>query len=348
VRALPALLAGLALLGGCSSLGHGLATALGPAPHPAPWRYEPAGEPSIAPSIELGDARVAELLARFAPAFVIEAGEAEWNRIGMPTLTRRAGIERARVDPARAALFAEVHEEEVGGRLVDQLVYRIHFDQLAFTRASPLAMHRNAGLLVLIGVDRASGLPLTVTSVHSCGCWLALQPTEALAPAALPEDWPAETQSLWGEELAARLPVPAEGQRYVVHLRSGIHRVSAVRVGAADPLARPLPLRPMAELRALPVEGRPGERASFFYEAGYLEGFVKGAWVPLEGLTLGLLTLDPRLGMDRDFGDPRETGARFSTAIVPWKRERTRLDRFEAALAEQGFRVEAFAPAGMP
>jgi hypothetical protein len=318
---------------------HGLATVCRSAPSPAPWTYAPAVEPSGTEQ---------DLLARFAPCFVVEEGAAPWNLIGTPTLARRAGVERARVDTARAVLYAEARRERVGAREVHQLVYRIHFDQLAPTPATFLSMHRNAGLLVLVTVDREALVPLVVTTVHTCGCWLAVQPTTALAGAALPVDWPAVHLAVAGETLRARLAVPDAGERFVVALRTRSHRVHDVRV--ADPRtlatenARALPLHAVEELRRLPIAGTRGETGSFFYTRGYLRGYVRGAWVPLEGLTLGLLTLDPRLGMDRDFGDPDETGARFFTALAPWKREASRLDRFGRALGALGFRPQAFGP----
>jgi hypothetical protein len=337
LKLLPALLLA-ALASGCTTaLCHGLASAFEEAPSAAPVGYGPAGEP---------DGEGAELLARFAPAFVVEAGSAGWNRIGTPTLSRRAGVEWARVDPVRPALYAERRAEAVGGRELWQLVYRVHFDQLAFTARGAFSLHRNAGLLVLVTVDRTTEVPLLVTTVHSCGCWLAVVPTEALDAAALPPDWPADRQEVAGESLPARLAVPAEGERFVVHLATRTHRVRDLALGAGGPLEHvPLPLRSMDELHRLPVAGADGETGSFFHEAGYLRGYVKGAWAPLEGLTLGLLTLDPRLGMDRDFGDPDETGARFFTALAPWKRAASRHDRLERALAELGFRTAAFGPA---
>lgn len=336
-------LAAAALAGCNSALYHGLATACEPSPDPRPWSYLPTAGPAQGGP---GDAEPAARLARFAPVFVIAGGEAPWNRIGTPTITRHANIERVRVDPEQPALYAEQRSEEIGGRTVHQLVYRVHFDQFLPTLGTLTSLHRNAGLLVLVSVDAVSGLPLCVTSVHTCGCWAVACPTAALAPAALPADWPAGGQAAWGEELPARLPLPAEGERFLVHLRSGTHRVHELGVGAAPPGARALPLHALTELRALPVAGAPGVTKSFFHERGYLRGHVKGAWAPLEGLTLGLLTLDPRLGMDRDFGAPEETGARFHTALAPWRREATRLDRFGPWLASQGFDPAAFAPAG--
>jgi hypothetical protein len=133
----------------------------------------------------------------------------------------------------------------------------------------------------------------------------------------------------------------------VLGLRTRTHRVHALGTAAADgELQRALPLRRLDELYRLAVEDRPGETSSLYYQGGYLEGYVRGAWAPLEGLTLGLLTLDPRLGMDRDFGPPEETGARFFTALAPWRREETRLDRFGPYLAELGFDLAALAARG--
>lgn len=335
------LLTALATLGCNSALPRGLATACAAPPDALPRAYALAA--ATAPGTTAG---AADLLARFAPAFVVEEGAAEWNRIGTPTLERRGGGERARVDPNHATLYGEVHELRVGSRAVWQLVYRVHFEQLAFTPRTFASLHRNAGLLVLVCVDQESGLPLTLTTVQSCGCWAAVVPTTALAREALPADWPEGSLELGGEFLPASLPVPAEGQRFVVHLRSRTHRVHALEVGVPGPSDFRLAFEGMDELYRLPIRGAPGERGSFFYEAGYLQGYVKGAWVPLEGLTLGLLTLDPRLGMDRDFGDPAEVGARFFTALTPWKRERSRLDRFGRALEQLGFRTQAFAPRG--
>jgi hypothetical protein len=342
LRALVLLACGL-VGGGCNSaLPHGLATAFRSTPGEGPWSYAPAADRTQALTADETQA----LLARFAPAFVIDEGEAVWNRIGTPTLHRRAGIERARVETGTPALYAEARAERIGARDAWQLVYRIHFDQLAPTWKYLASLHRNAGLLVLVTVDRESGEPLSVSTVHTCGCWLAVVPTDALAHAALPPGWPAERQDVHGESLPARIGAPAlgAGERFVVHLASRSHRVRDVVV--ARPLdARELPLVAMDALRELPVQGVPGATGSFFHEAGWLRGYVKGAWVPLEGLTLGVLTFDPRLGMDRDFGDPEVTGARFFTALAPWRREETRLDRFGRALAELGFRTAAFAPA---
>jgi hypothetical protein len=58
-----------------------------------------------------------------------------------------------------------------------------------------------------------------------------------------------------------------------------------------------------------------------------------------EGLTAGLLSLDPILGTDKDFGDLRIRGAKFYTSLLPWERDISRLDRMEPLLHKRGSRV---------
>jgi hypothetical protein len=334
----PALPVLVALLSGCNSaLWHGIPSAFQEAPGASAWAYAPCAGAGA------GDAD-GELLLRFAPAFVVEQGAADWNRIGTPFVRRRACAEWVRVDTAAPALYGQLRRERLGELPILQLVYRVHFDQLAFSWKYLFSLHRNAGLLVLVTLEERSLAPLFVTSVHTCGCWAAVTPTDQVPRAALPADWPAERLELAGENLPAVLAWPPGG-RPVLGLRTRTHRVHALAAAAAPEgvPARALPLRPLDELHRLEVEGRPGETASLYYEGGYLEGYVRGAWPPLEGLTLGLLTLDPRLGMDRDFGPPEETGARFFTALAPWRREETRLDRFGPYLARLGFDLAALA-----
>ncbi len=328
------------LCSGCTTaLLHGLSTAFEEAPSETPWVYRPRRG-------ALPDGEEAALLERFAPVFWIEQGEAEWNRVGTPFIRRRCMAEWVRVDPERATLYAEVIPERVGERECLQLVYRLHFDQLAFTWKDFASLHRNAGLLVLITLEKDSLVPLVLTTVHTCGCWLAVLPTDRLEPLALPGDWPPSRVEIAGESLPAVVSVPEPGSRWILHLATRTHRVRDVLTSGEpqDGLERPLPLRPMDDLYRLEVEGHPLERGSLFYTGGFLRGYVRGAWVPIEGLTAGIVLLDPRLGMDRDFGAPDRTGARFHTALLPWNRERSRLDRFGRLLDWLGFHLRSFGP----
>ena len=142
------------------------------------------------------------------------------------------------------------------------------------------------------------------------------------------------------------MPEPAPGRtRLVVYLTPGRHRVEEIEVRADLPAAAaevhvPIPIRPMAALRALPAPDHDGTR-SLFYESGPLKGHVRGAWNPFESLFLfSWIALDPSAGMDKDFGSPEETGTPFYTSLRFWKQGASRLDRFDPLLRELGFRME--------
>ena len=60
----------------------------------------------------------------------------------------------------------------------------------------------------------------------------------------------------------------------------------------------------------------------------------------MEGLTVfGFVSLDPTVGMDKDFGDPEQTGTPFYTQLSFWKHDRSRLDRIDRLLRVRGFRL---------
>jgi hypothetical protein len=297
-----------------------------------------------APCADPAAATEAELLRCFAPVLISEGTESAHNRIGAPALDRDLfGFLRASVDTERPVLYTELLRDTLGGRELVHLVYRLHFPRIPL-RLSRHAFeaHQNPGLLVLVTLDAERREPLFVTTVHTCGCYRALIPTTRVPDDRLPPNWPASLE-VHGFSLPARIEPPVAGTRpVVVTLTADRHRVSDVRVG--DEPARvqgervELGLEPMAELRSLPIAGESG-RASLFYEAWPMRGHVRGAWNAFEGLTLGWVTLDPRVGTDKDFGDPAGTGTPFYTMLRFWKRDVSRLDRFEPLLGELGYRV---------
>jgi hypothetical protein len=283
--------------------------------------------------------------------FVAPGADRSHNRIGTPEARLERGLFGGRdveigVDPERATLYAGVRDERVGGRDLVQLVYRVHFEKipLRFSRHF-FEAHKHPGLLVLISLDRATGAPLFVTTVHTCGCYRAVLPTAALPDGALPEDWPEDGLRVYGQQLPARLPAwDARRERLVIRLVADRHRVADVALQSVLPqgTSRALPLERLDALHRL--RAADGSEHSFYYTSGPLKGHVKGAWNPLEGLTIfGLVSLDPTVGMDKEFGDGEETGSPFYTMLRPWKQSGSRLDRFESLLRELGFRTEALA-----
>ncbi len=289
-----------------------------------------------------------DLLRCFAPVLVVAGTERPRNQIGSPKLYRaRFGRAAVRIDPDTPAIYAELRRDEIAGRRVLQLVYRIHFKRIPL-RFSPyfFEAHRNTGLLILVTLDAHGLAPFFITTVQACGCYAAFIPTHRVPRYALPEDWPRDRISIFGESLPPLLPAPDAGRsRLRVFVGADRHRVVDLSVDS-EPLgskATEIALLPMQQLRSMPIEGdAQGRTGSIFYTSGPLKGHVRGAWNALEGLTLfGLAALDPTVGMDKDFGGPEETGTPFYTMIWFWKHDSSRLDRFDRLLQMHGFRFNA-------
>lgn len=287
------------------------------------------------------------LLRCFAPVIVAAGVEESFNRVGSLLLEHGTfGGLAVRVDPDVPSLYAEVRPDIVGGEMVLQLVYRLHFERIPFRLEHFFyEAHRNPGLLLVVTIDPRDLRPLFVTSAQTCGCYTAVLPTENVRRAALPDDWPADRLHVYGQTLPAILERPEAGARPVVRLQADNHRVTDLGFASAPPAGRrvDLSLVPMALLRSMPVEGDvDGERASVFHQTWPARGHLRGAWNPFEGLTVfGLVALDPMVGMDKDFGDPAKTGTEFYTMLTPWRQSASRLDRFDRLLRELGFRTDA-------
>lgn len=304
--------------------------------------------PAACAPADAGSRDDAALLRCFAPVFVVEEGDRSSNRIGTPALYRTGGRDRARIDTGTPAVFAEARRDVIGGTKVLHLVYRIHFEKLAFKASVFFERHRNVGVLAIVTLRDEDSAPLLLTTVYTCGCYRIVLATDLLDDAALPPGR-LEGKTSAGRDLPARLEAPRPGEsQYVIRLTSKAHRLAGVEttpaVDRGGPEATPLPIREVKDLRRLPVEGAPGETGSFFYTRGWKRGHVRGAWSPLEGVTAGLLLLDPMLGMDKELGEPEETGTRFYTSLLPWRRDASRLDRYEPLLRMLKFLPERFGP----
>lgn len=291
---------------------------------------------------EAASHEAAALLRCHAPVFVLGQGERSFNRIGTPEILLERGREKVRVDPDVAAVFTEVRRDRIGEKDVLQLLYRVHFTRLPFKPSVFYEMHKNAGVLAILTLEEPQRTPILLTTVYTCGCYRVLLPTELFPREALPLDWPREVKKFFGATLPATLRHPEPpGSRFVLRLASKTHRVIGIETLPDLPAGRrvKLPLRPMEDLRRLPVSGKEGASGSFFYSDGPLKGHVRGAWSPIEGLTACVFLLDLTLGMDKDFGDPEITGTPFYTSLLPWRRQVSRLDRFDPLLRYLGFRL---------
>ncbi|OQX17767.1 MAG: hypothetical protein BWK76_09625 [Desulfobulbaceae bacterium A2] len=275
------------------------------------------------------------LASRFAPLFFVEEHQFPHNRPGSPRLARSAdGTISAAVDPGQPALYFQ--EEHFAGRSGSyrNLIYRLHFAEVP---PGHLTSGKNVGLLVVITLD-SEDRPLLYTLVHTCGCYLAMIPTSHLPARAYPADWPRDTQAVFGETLPALLRLaPGQPGRMVLTLRSETHRVMALRASdIPESGAFALPLRPMAELRRLPLAGE-RETASFFEETGGRKGYVRNSEKFWERLLMSWWALDVRVGEDKDLGPAADTGVVFYTSLKPWARARSDLWRFHEFLVYWGW-----------
>lgn len=280
------------------------------------------------------------LFARHAPVFVPQHHYKTYNKIGRPSARYDAqGREQIYVDPAMPVMYAQQQTFQTSKGNYTNLIYRVHFQGVPYFH---LTAGKNSGLFVVITLNQKEE-PVLVTTVHSCGCYLAIIPTRYLPDDAYPQEWDfAQPQSIYGEKLPARLDypaVPGADQRPVVFLKDATHRVMDVKIGVQGDTYNiiPIPIEPMVSLKKLPLDSR---TATSFYEThGFRKGYVKGAVKPLEVLLMSWWALDPHIGSDKELGDSRETGTVFYTSLKPWNRTASDMWEFARFLEFWGWRL---------
>lgn len=282
----------------------------------------------------------ASLAARYAP-IVIPANQRAYNRLGTPTARpARQGKEQIRVDPARPAIYVRQRSFLVGQTRYTNLIYRLHFQQVPYVH---LTSGKNGGLLVVITLDPA-GRPLLITTVHTCGCYLAFIPTSYLPATAYPAGWNRERQRVFGIQLPGMLQYPAvftPALRPLILLRDATHRVQDVRLASQATLAGyqlvQAPLRPVTDLEHLPLPD--GGETSFFHDRGFSRGYVKNAFKPFEFLLMSWWVLDLHVGVDKRYGERHASGSVFYTSLWPWYRSASDMWDFAAFLRFWGWEL---------
>jgi hypothetical protein len=323
-RGFAGLLAGLALLTGCATI-------------PAPETRN---------SVAFVAADDGTLAARHAPAVIPEYPATSWNRIGRPSAGRDArGRERIFVDPERPAIYFQQRSFETAARRYTNLIYRVHFERVPFSLVPfHLTAGRNSGLLFVVTLDDAER-PLLLTTVHSCGCYLAFVPTSHLPREAWPPRRDGGEQRVFGIALPGLLDwpdTPDGDPRALIFTRHGTHRVHDLGVADRAALARGFELvetelLPIDALKALPLGD--GGTTSFYHHRGFRRGYVKGATKPFELLFMSWWSLDLHVGVDKEYGDRDETGTVFYTSLKPWARGASDMWRFAEFLEYWGWRL---------
>ncbi|SHO47290.1 hypothetical protein [Desulfopila aestuarii] len=281
-------------------------------------------------------------LADNAPLFVVENPAHDYNRIGSPIIEDVGdGSRIVSINPDTPQIFAEERSWAGQRGRYTNLVYRVHFSEIP-SSILPfyLTAGKNVGLLVIVTLDERNQ-PVLVTSLHTCGCYLAIIPTSFLDPAALPEGWNSKEQYVYGETLPGILTYDGDPTLAKLHiwLRDGVHRVMAIRLeDAAGGIRYPqvtVTLHPKESLVRLPFAD--GETFSFFETDGPRKDYVHGSQKIWERLLISWWAFDWRVGEDKRLGRNTDDGPVFYTSLKPWARAASDLRDFPAFLKYWGW-----------
>ena len=308
--------------------------------------HPPVKEMGNRAPIYFGNNHSGTLIQRHTPLFAAYGCNDSWNRIGMPSARiNEKGEEIVYVDGDRPAIYGLKREFATKRGTYTNLVYRIHFSEVPFSLVPfYLTAGKNVGLLVVLTLDDRNR-PLLVTTVSTCGCYVAITPTSYLPREAYPVGWnPAEPIHVYGEILPPILDFRRkERPKLLVHLRPDVHRVMDLEVVEEARLTNPesrvlieTPLLPMEHLKQIPING---QQTSFYYEDWPYKGFVKDSFKSWEAISLSLISLDFFVGTDKIYGDSNKTGTRFYTSLKPWDREESDMWHFDRFLQFNGWRL---------
>lgn len=306
---------------------------------------------AVAPAKEQGEAPFTafvapaegSLAARFAPIFVVEQADESYNLIGTPSAAARGDKVDVFVDSAQPAIYTEALSFSASERHYRNLFYRVHFERSPFTLVPfNASAGENVGIMAVVTLDE-SDRPVLLTTVHTCGCYHAIIPTNFLPESAYPDTWDKNGQEIYGEHLTGHLDYSGDPSlRPTILVRSGTHRIMEVSMRSLDTLHEQgevveSPLQPVESLKLLKTPE--GEETSFYFEKGRKRGLVKGAHKPWETLLFGLWIGDAHVGQDREFGSKEETGRLFYTTLNPRKKQKSDMSDFAGFLAQNGWKL---------
>ncbi len=275
----------------------------------------------------------ASIPAANAPTFLVRDAEQPFNKIGSPNVGPGNGKDPiVFVDPEKPAIYFETQEFTTTKGRYTNLIYRIHFKEvpLGWTSVN-LTAGRNPGLLFIYTLDEGGTL-LLITTVHTCGCYLAFFPTESMPRVFLPKNWSADPQWIYGYTLPSSLQIPkkpADG-RITFTLESETHRIGNVTVTdsttrQAVPRQVKMQLQPMLDLYRLPYQGK---SLSFFEEQGSRKGYVKDNTKLLERFLISWWAFDLQVGEDKAYSMHDNSGTVFYTSLKFWARNSSDLKNF--------------------
>jgi len=282
-----------------------------------------------------------DLIHRFAPIFVVEDAEEPHNAIGTPIVRTDNDAPYVDIDPSVATMYARRESFRTKRGRYTNLIYRVHFERTPWNR---LTWGENVGLMIFVTLNENEN-PILITTVHTCGCYLAFAPTNFLPAEARPEGWDPLCQDVYGERLPGLLVFQKEGNspdrlRPVVFKGRDTHRVTHLTTLGAKALdldqPRTLHVVDVGGLDRLPTDTG---KQSFFHEKGTKRGYVKGSTKPWEMLFMGWWAMDWRVGRDKRYAPPERMATRFYTSLKFWRREESDLWDFGRCLEYYGWNL---------
>jgi len=274
------------------------------------------------------------LLERYAPVFIIENSNKEYNLIGTPSAKiNKNGKEKIYVDPEKATFYAEMRKFKTFKSSYTNLIYRIHFEKIPGGLIPfHLGKGNNIGLIVIITLNSRNE-PILYTSVHTCGCYLAFVPTTYMPDDNFPDDWKNGRQSVYSENLPGILNYnesSSDLKKTMILIRNGTHRVKDIRLSESYSLKKynivKAETQSLESLEKLPLKNY--ETTSFYETSGSREGYVKGSFKIRERLLMSWWSFDWRVGEDKKFGKNKNDGILFYTSLKPWDREKSDMRNF--------------------
>ena len=286
-----------------------------------------------------------DLISRFMPVIVSEHPEYIYNRIGQPGVIEIDQKYRLRIDSEVAVVYYEKRSFETARGSYTNLIYRVHFAEVPMSLLPfNLTAGKNVGLIFIVTLD-VRQQPVLITMVHTCGCYLAMVPTDYLQEDAFPEGWNTESQYVYGATLPGllRLGHTTGRKKAVIVLKNGTHRVIHIDAVQVDELKSQygsisLMIKPASELEALLTDN--GQRSvSMFETTGPRKGYVRDSHKPFEFLFMSWWAMDWYVGVDKLYGNPGQDGPPFNTSLKPWARSESDMRDFPRFLRYWGWRL---------
>lgn len=283
--------------------------------------------------------------ARYMPVIISEVPEASYNRIGQPEVFEKEGRIHLRINPDIAVAYAEKRHFKTAKGEYTNLIYRIHLEKVPFSLLPfNLTSGRNVGLLFIVTLNKMQQ-PVLLTTVHTCGCYLAIVPTNYLAEDYFPTQWNTESLHVYGADLPGLLTFSNAGrqEKIIIYLKDKTHRVIHLETGRAESLIgqyaiSPLIIKPMAALEAL-ILPDDGQAVTMFETSGARQHYVRDSHKPFELLFMSWLAMDVRVGVDKRFGKAGDAAPVFYTSLKFWARMDSDMRDFPKFLDYWGWRL---------